>query len=283
MVWSEYLPCDTIAPNPCFWEERSDTVHLGQTRSVVRGLCIYLSTRFRNWKRKGIRAEKRFQSSDTSFDQINNVIMAVLNSHWKPCNQWHRCQKLLLLTLGTSEDNTKQDNKIREHVRILFVLVCEEVIWLLLRSTGDAAKLIWSIESRLREGCPDFSHVTGDGQLQRRPGMGLVHPNRSTCSLFSHSRRVYSHLWRSKLFKILYAWDHAYKVFWTGMIANDRHKRPARPSLSWPSYRLYNLARYTRTCSCSYRDCFRPCVRVGYPGLSSCVMRRSTSLLLENY
>ena len=39
----------------------------------------------------------------------------------------------------------------------------------------------------------DFSHVTGDGQLQRRPEMGFVHPNRSTCSLFSHSRRVYSH------------------------------------------------------------------------------------------
>ena len=29
-----------------------------------------------------------------------------------------------------------------------------------LRSIGDAAKLIWSIESRLRiEGCPDFSHA----------------------------------------------------------------------------------------------------------------------------
>ena len=27
--------------------------------------------------------------------------------------------------------------------------------------------------------------------------------------------------------------------------------RPSRLSLSWPSYRLYNLARYTRTCSCS--------------------------------
>ena len=107
-------------------------------------------------------------------------------------------------------------------------------VWvsLLLRSTGDAAKLICSIESRLREGCPDFSHVTGDGQLQRRPEMGLVHPNRSTCSLFSHSRRVYSHLgshlWRAKLFKILYAWYHVYKIFWTGMIANDRHT-PSSP------------------------------------------------------
>ena len=128
-------------------------------------------------------------------------------------------------------------------------------VMLLLRSTGDAAKLIWSIESRLREGSPDFSHVTADGQLQRRPEMGLVHPNRNTCSLFSHSRCVYSHLgshlWRSKLFKILYAWYHVYKVFWTGMIAI----RPARPSLSWPSHRLYNLARYSM-CSCSSQDCY---------------------------
>ena len=54
---------------------------------------------------------------------------------------------------------------------------------------GTAAKLIWSSGSRLREGFPDFSHVTSDGQLQRRPEVGLVHPNRSTCSLFLLSTR----------------------------------------------------------------------------------------------
>ena len=47
----------------------------------------------------------------------------------------------------------------------------------LLRRTGDAAKLIWSSESRLRvDGCRDFSHVTDDGQLQRRPEMVWFKP-----------------------------------------------------------------------------------------------------------
>ena len=107
---------------------------------------------------------------------------------------------------------------------------------LLLQSTGDSAKLIWSTELRLQEGCPDFSHVTGDGQLQCRPEMGLVHLNRSMCSLFLHSCCVYSHLWWSKLFKILYTTCIKYfEQEWSPYAQLAHHSPgPRIVSTAWP-------------------------------------------------
>ena len=98
----------------------------------------------------------------------------------------------------------------------------------------------------------DFSHVTGDAQLQRRPEVGLVHPNRNTCSLFLLSTRSAPEL-------------HA-----------------PRLSLSWPSHRSTTWP-VTLACAHSLHETVSGRVfgRISRAGLS--VMRRSTSLPLDNY
>ena len=60
-----------------------------------------------------------------------------------------------------------------------------------------------------------------------------------------------------------------------------RSSRPACPSLSWPSHRSTT---WPVTLACAFALSETVSGRVfGYPGLVSCVMRCSTSLLLENY
>ena len=126
---------------------------------------------------------------------------------------------------------------------------------LLLRSTGNAAKLMWSMESKLREGCPDFCHVTGYGPIVTQTGNGFGSPKlQYMLTVFTQPSCVQSsYRWRSKLFNIIYFMhDTTCLKYFEQVWSPYTQLTPGR------LVSFYNLVRYTRMCSCSFRDCFRP-------------------------